>query len=347
MNNSTADYFIPLSNKLSLDYKVIVIAGKIRDKKSNLNEEVTVLQWPSKRPNSWRDFWFLWNLVRTYKPEMMISIFSFVNLFLIVGWIFRVKTRVAWIRTLSSQYQQKHYKVLRKSMIYRFATHIITNSEATKNDVHQFYKIPKAKITVLANSVNDHSQKYRNVKIDKENLLFVGRLHPSKGVDVLINAFSQVLRKFPERHLDIIGQGPILEDLVKLTEHLGISKHVTFIGEKSKDFVLEAYKKSYCTIVPSHSEAFGFTVIEAMSVGTCVIGANNTGIKEIIIHEETGLLFETGDSKALQRQIERVLVDESFRNKLALNGYQRFLDIYENSVAINRDVQFFNQLKYT
>ncbi|MDN3492413.1 glycosyltransferase family 4 protein [Winogradskyella bathintestinalis] len=343
MNNSTADYFITLSNKLSKDNKVVVLTSKIRKTNITLDESITILKWPTKRPTTWKGFWFLCKLVRDYKPDIMISMFSFVNLFLIVGWLYRIKIRVAWIRTLSSQYAQKKHKVYRKSVIYGLSTDIITNSVATKKDVSSFFYIPDRKITVLPNSVKDYSDSLQDIMTATESLLYVGRLHPSKGIDVLIQSFSQLLNHFPKLRLVIIGHGHILNDLVKLTESLGVSNRVSFLGEKDKETVLKAYKKSYCTIIPSHSEAFGFTVIEAMSVGTCVIGANNTGIKEIIIHEETGLLFETGNIDDLTLQLGRILNDKDFRNNLARNGYQRFFNKYENTYAINRDSEFFKR----
>jgi len=343
MNNSTADYFIALSNKLSEENRVVVITSKIRKTNIKLNEHITILKWPTKRPTTWKGFKFLYKTVHHYKPDMMISMFSFVNLFLIVGWLLRVKIRVAWIRTLSSQYEQKRYKVYRKSIIYSLSTDIITNSNATKNDVAHFFRIPERKITVLPNSVKDYSHSLQEIKMNTDSLLYVGRLHPSKGVDILLHSFSQLIESFPNLQLVIIGYGHILNDLVKLTESLGISSHVSFLGEKDKESVLKAYKMSYCTIIPSYSEAFGFTIIEGMSTGTCVIGANNTGIKEIIRHEETGLLFETGNSADLTLQLERILRDKNFRNRLANNGYQRFLNCYENTVAINRDIKFFKE----
>ncbi|MBO3099902.1 glycosyltransferase family 4 protein [Gelidibacter pelagius] len=344
MNTSTGDYFITLSNKLSEENVVVVIAGKIRETNIILKEDITVLKWPSERPNSWKDFWFLYKLIKTYKPDAMLSMFSFVNPFLIVGWFLRVNIRVAWIRTLSSQYTQKRYKVMRKSLIYSLATNIITNSNTTKKDVSNFFKIPKCKITVLPNSVKDYSDTLLEETTNKKNLLYVGRLHPSKGIDVLLRAFSTLLKRFPNFHLDIIGQGEILKELIALTESLDISKSVSFLGEHKKEMVLKAYKKSFCTIIPSRSEAFGFTVIEAMSVGTCVIGANNTGIKEIIKHEETGLLFETGNPNDLVQKLQIVILDVDYRNSLAQAGYQRFIECYENSVAINRDINFFKEL---
>ncbi len=344
MPTSTGDYFIALSNKLAETHKVYVVAGKIRDVKVKLNPEIIVLQWPSPRPTALKDFLFLIRLVRQYQPNLMISMFSFVNLFLIVGWLFRVKLRVAWIRTISSHYTYKKYKVLRKSFIYRLATNIITNSNATKQDVNSFFKIPLSKITVLPNSVIDYSTKLQGIDTNRKNLLYVGRLHPGKGVDVLIKAFSELTIRFPGFHLDIIGNGDILKALQNLANSLDVSDKVSFLGQKDKASVLRAYKKSYCTIIPSYSEAFGFTVIEAMSTGTCVIGANNTGIKEIIVPDETGLLFKTGNSEDLAYKLEKLMENLSYRNKLAQAGHSRFLELYENNYAIGRDANFFNSL---
>ncbi|MFD1014599.1 glycosyltransferase family 4 protein [Winogradskyella rapida] len=344
MNNSTSDYFITLSNKLAETNTVVVITSKVRKTQIVLNEDVVLLKWPSKRPTKWRDFWFLYGLVRKYKPELMISMFSSVNLFLIVGWIHRVEKRVSWIRTLSTQYSQNNFKVYRKSFIYGLATDIITNSLATKDDASTFFSIPETKITVLPNSVKDYSVVLDGINTCKNKLLYVGRLHPSKGVDILLHAFAQIAKEFPNVTLDIIGNGYILNDLKSLTIALEVSDKVTFLGEKNKEVVLRAYKQSYCTIVPSNSEAFGFTLIEAMSSGTCVIGANNTGIKEIIINGESGLLFETGNSVDLKTKLKQILLDENLRNDLAKSGYIRFLKYYENSIAINRDVDFFKNL---
>ncbi|WP_179315815.1 glycosyltransferase family 4 protein [Winogradskyella undariae] len=345
MPTSTGDYFIALSNKLSEKNKVIVLAGKIRDTEIELNKNIIVLKWPCERPSSWKDFLFLYKLLREYKPDMMISMFSFVNPFLIMGWLFRIKKRIAWIRTLSSQFElgQKKYKILRKSIIYSLATDIITNSHTTKQDANVFFKIPERKITILPNSVKDYGHLLKDIKTNRNVLLYVGRLHPSKGIDVLIQAFSKVVKKNPNLQLHIIGEGQILQELLSFTEKLKISDKVYFLGHKNKETVLKAYKMSYCTIIPSQSEAFGFTVIEAMSAGTCVIGANNTGIKEIIINNKTGLLFETGNSENLAMSLQKLLFDTSFRNNLAKAGYSRYLQFYEYAYAINRDVNFFNK----
>ncbi|GAA4267986.1 hypothetical protein GCM10022257_00870 [Hyunsoonleella aestuarii] len=344
MRNSTADYFISLGNELSKIGKVIIVTGKIRETNISLNPDIIVLKWPSKRPTKFKDFVFLLKIVKNYRPDMMISIFGMVSMFLIVGWLFRVKIRIAWIRTLSTQFSHKKIHILRKSIIYRFSTQIITNSTATKIDAANFYKIKKSKIKVLPNSVSDYSHLLLDIPRDNLKLVYVGRLHPEKGVDVLIRAVSILLNKNFNVHLDIIGIGNSLNMLTELTKTLQISKSVNFLGSKSKIDVLRAFKNSFCAIVPSYTEAFGYTVIEAMSAGSCVIGADNTGIKETIIDNETGLLFRTGDEIDLAIKLERVLTNVALRDNLAENGFKNFLESYENNYAIKRDFKFLKGL---
>jgi len=344
MSNSTADYFIALSNKLAEEGKVVVITSKIRKTNIALNNDIIILKWPSKRPTSWKDFLFLCKIVKLHKPHTMISMFSSVNLFIIVGWIFRVKVRIAWIRSLSTQFVQDKKYVYRKALIYRLATQIITNSIATKKDASSFYIIKEKKIKVLPNSVKDYNKTLEEVVVDRNKVVYVGRLHHTKGVDVLIKAISLLRNKSYDVSLDIIGGGGFYKKLLELTASLNLLENIRFLGSKTKLDVLKSYKSSYCAVVPSHSEAFGYTVIESMSVGTCVIGANNTGIKEIIVANKTGLLFETGNVNELAACLELILNDVKLRNSLAKSGYKRFQEFYENSYAINRDYQFIKTL---
>ena len=340
---SVSDYFTELSNKLSEVYSVIVISqgNYVPDK---LNNNINLFFWPSKRPTKFKDFIFLSKLIIKYKPFLIISLFGSVNINMICSFIFKVKYRVAWIRTLSTQFPQKPHLVLRKRIIYKLSNLIISNSKATAQDASKIYHIKPNKIKVLPNSVKDYIEYYSYVKKNKNKFIYVGRLHKSKGVDILVRAFKKVLEKNNDIKLYIIGNGPELRNLRNLSKHLDLKENqIIFLGTLKKTRVLKEMKSSYSTIVPSNSEAFGFTVIEAMSMKTCVIGANNTGIKEIINHNKTGLLFQTGNDEDLAVKINLVIKNNELRNKLALGGYEHFKSNYCVDVAVNRDFDFFDK----
>lgn len=342
-NTSVSDYFVDLAIKLSSTYTVVVFSDRQKPEHLILPESIEIKYWPSKRPTKFKDGYFLYSHIKKYKPELTISVFGSVNIFMVTGWICGVPNRIAWVRTLSTQFPQKKIHVLRKSFIYKLSTQLIANSEATKQDVVDNFYVESSKIAVLPNSVKNYNSSLADVAVVPNKIVYVGRLHPSKGVDVLIHAVSILLHKGLDVHLDIIGGGLFEEKLLEQVLQLGIKDHVFFLGGKTKREVLTAFKEAYCVVIPSHSEAFGFTVIEAMSVGTCVIGANNTGIKEIIVPNQTGLLFDTGNAIDLAAKLEDVFNSLELRNSLSQNGFQRFLNTYETNYAVDRDYLFFKK----
>lgn len=342
--SSVSDYFTELCNKFhSFGYKVIVLSDK-KGYETQLNENIIIKYWPSRRPTKFQDFLFITRLIFKQKPQLMISIFGAVNIFLIAGFLIGIKQRIPWIRTLSTQFYQKKHLIYRKSIIYKLSTRVICNSDATRIDATKTYKIPFNKVHVLQNSVKDYYENINNITKHYSTIIYAGRLHKSKGVDVLIKALRIIKSEGVLFKLNIIGQGPYEDILKNYTVDLELQDDITFLGFLSKPEVLQWFSSSGVAVVPSYSEAFGFTVIEAMSVKTCVIGANNTGIKEIIIHNETGLLFETGNAIDLAVHLKKVLTNQELCAKLAFQGYQRFKSNYEIQKAINRDFEFFNQL---
>lgn len=340
---SVSDYFVGLSNMLSQNYNIIVISdNKYKPKKLSKNIELHF--WPSKRPTHLIDFYFYLRLLFKKKPILTISIFGSVNVNIICSYLNGVRYRIAWKRSLSSQFKQKKYLVKRKYFVYRLSNLIITNSKSTALDAEKFHKINPRKLKVIPNSVLDNYNKFSNIIIDQNKILYVGRLHKTKGVDILINAFSIISEKHKQLKLVIVGSGPKKNCLVELCKKLNIRDQIIFAGKVSKNKVLEEMKSSYATVVPSYTEAFGFTVIEAMSMKTCVIGANNTGIKETIQNEKTGLLFKTGDSQDLAEKLISVTEDNTKRDKLAEEGYKHFKKYYSTESAVKRDADYFINL---
>lgn len=339
-NSSVTDYFLQLCNKFVKDFRVVVITDRIEPHPFFVNPEIIIYKWPSLRPTTFYDFLFAFKILRRHRPELTISLFGSVNVIITVGFILRVASRQVWIRTLSSQFPQLPYKVVRKSIIYRMATNIIANSEATKLDSITLFNLTAEKVKVIPNAVGDYFDKYLPFNKSRSKIVYAGRLHSSKGVDVLLNAFNLLSPRYPELTLDIYGAGSMHQKLKEIPNTAAQAK-VSFKGSVSKDKVLTAFAESVCVVIPSNTEAFGFTVIEAMSMKTCTIGANNTGIKEIIIDGESGMLFNTGDSDDLAKKIDIILLDEKLCNQLAAEGYRRFKENYDIGNAIDKAYEHF------
>ncbi len=112
---------------------------------------------------------------------------------------------------------------------------------------------------------------------DIRTLLFLGRLHPIKGVDVLLNAWAAVMDAFPGWQLSIVGtdkafgvQGGYLEHMKALAAQLQL-KRLEFVGALYGEAKWSAYREADLYVLPTHSENFGMTVAEALAAGTPAI----------------------------------------------------------------------------
>jgi len=338
-SSSLAEFFIGLTKKLSNRYKVIVITSRTPKFDPGFNQNVEVFIWPSKRPTHFKDAWFLYKKIKEYQPVMTISMFGSVNLMIVVSWIAKVPIRVAWIRTLSTQYANKKWLMERKRLIYKLSTHILVNSKATNLDTQKIYNILPEKITVLPNSIKRYNGDLLKELTKKRHITFAGRLHESKGLNTLLKAFKKCFQHHQDIHLNIIGEGPERINLMNLTKKLQLIEHVTFHSYQPIDKVMHFFKNAYMVVVPSITEAFGFVTIEAMSVKTPVIGSNTSGIGEIIRDKEDGLLFEPENVDDLYKNMNLLLADNAYAEKLGEQGFKRFLNSYEHENCLVRDVE--------
>lgn len=341
-NSSVAEFFVELANQLSTTHKVIIITHAVENNSLNLEKKIEVLKWPSPRPTRITDMFFLVKMIRKLRPTIMISNFAAVNLFLITGYFFNVSKRVAWYHTLYSQLEKNRILKFRKKIVYALATNIVANSEASKNDLVKNFKIRESKIFIINNALKRNNCINTGVP---EKIVFAGRLDAVKGVSTLILAMSGVVKQFPNLKLHIIGDdqsGNEAEKLKGLVIDLHLEKNVIFIGNKSRNVVLDEFSTAWFSIVPSHVEAFGYVVIESFSVGTPVLGSDTTGIAEIIRDEKDGFLFKVQNFSDLAAKMILLLKDHQLRTEMSLNCKKRFEENFELSGSVGRLIKILN-----
>lgn len=154
---------------------------------------------------------------------------------------------------------------------------------------------------------------------------YVGRIDLSsqwKGINVLMDAFSLILKKDSEIRLQIVGGGDGVDFYKKMAVSLNIQNNVDFRGVLTGVELERAYLDSSVVVLPSLSsaESFGMVLLEAMALGVPVIGSNIGGIKNLIEHNVDGLLVEPNNPSLLADSLEKVLTDESLRQVLKLNA---------------------------
>ncbi|MGH2670094.1 MAG: glycosyltransferase, partial [bacterium] len=151
----------------------------------------------------------------------------------------------------------------------------------------------------------------------------VGRLHPVKGLDVLLSALARApghIEDWPV-HLVIVGDGPLRATLDQEAHALGLSGRVHFVGWQIDPGPY--YRACDLVVCASRQETFGNTVLEAWAYGRAVLSTRTAGPLEIITHGEDGWLVAAEDPAALAQGLERLLKDIGARHDLGEAGRKR------------------------
>jgi D-inositol-3-phosphate glycosyltransferase len=164
-------------------------------------------------------------------------------------------------------------------------------------------------------------------------VLFVGRIEPLKGIDVLLKAMALVLREHEELRericLCIIGGDPDADcanmdremaRLHEMRERLGISDVVTFLGKREQQALPYHYSAAEVCVVPSHYESFGMVALEAMACGTPVIASRVGGLTFTVQDGRTGFLVPSDDPETLAEKLALLLSDEELRRRMGLRA---------------------------
>ena len=134
---------------------------------------------------------------------------------------------------------------------------------------------------------------------DPPQLLCLGRLSSEKGFDVALNAFGIILREFPEARLLIAGDGPARNELEQQAADLGIRRRVEFLGWVEPADVPALINTTTIVLMPSRQESLPLVALEAGLMARPIVATRIGGLPEVVAHEQTGLIVESGDPRAL------------------------------------------------
>jgi glycosyltransferase involved in cell wall biosynthesis len=173
------------------------------------------------------------------------------------------------------------------------AAHIFTISNASKEDIKNFYKISPEKITVTypaatikEKNPQDKSYQHLSIYLDlkKPYLIYIGTLQPRKNLIRLIQAFSQVKidEKYREHKLLIVGKkGWLFDEIFQKVKELNLENEVLFTGYVTEYEKEQLLKNAQLFILPSLYEGFGIPLLEAMKMGTPVLASHTSSLPEV------------------------------------------------------------------
>ncbi len=227
----------------------------------------------------------------------------------------RVPVRIANRREINPDKSAAEIALQRAA--YAAAHQVVANSHAAANRLRR-EGVPARKITVIANGLDGREFPPRPVRSRRQRIIVVANLRPEKGHDVLIDAAPEVLRRHPDVAFEFVGGGAARDALATRARDRGVLDRITFTGHCQN--VGEKLAVADVFVLPSRSEAFPNAVLEAMAAGLPVVASGVGGIRELIVHEQTGLLLPPDRPDALARQICRVLEDEALANRLGMSA---------------------------
>jgi glycosyltransferase involved in cell wall biosynthesis len=202
--------------------------------------------------------------------------------------------------------------------VFTSAEKVVVTTVEMKEKVEKNYSIRSEKIQVIPNYVCTDILVPRPQMRDERLVCFVGRLEPQKNSLALIEAIEGL-----NVRLLVIGQGGLRREMEMNVREKGID--VRFEESVRHELLGDYLNQAALFVLPSHYEGHPKTLIEAMSCGLPVIGADSPGIREVIRHRETGYLCGT-DPSSIRTAIQALLSDKSLREYLGRNARQYVLE---------------------
>jgi glycosyltransferase involved in cell wall biosynthesis len=169
-------------------------------------------------------------------------------------------------------------------------------------------------------------------------LLSLSRLHPSKGLDVLLTA----LQYMPECIAWLAGEGPARQDLENLAKKLGVIDRVRFLGRRSDHAAL--LRAADVCVLPSRHETTGSIIPLTWAAGTLLAACASSGVAALVENDVTGLLVPVDDARALVGALRRALDDEYLRRRLVSQGYAAYIKEYTREAVTRRWMQLYKSM---
>lgn len=241
-----------------------------------------------------------------------------------------------------------------RALINKFNTRFFAVSNAVNKQYTAFYPSHAHKFEVLYNGgkLNPFNKEESRTKLGFSNdtlyICCIAFASKTKGVDILIDAVNELKHKAIDRpfRLCLIGLmegADVTNQLLERIKKYGLQDKVINFGIINN--VPEVLPAMDIFVQPSRSESLSNSIIEAGFAGVPAIGSNVGGIPEVIVNNETGMLFPVGDFKELASKLEMLLTDDSLRQEMGDKSRQHKIDNFLMSDKINTLINYYISAK--
>lgn len=294
-------------------------------------------------------------LIPDLMPFLLRSDFDLINsheFFAPCSFYSAIASKVKKTSLVVTQHNDQLFKSSSKNLLYfanartvgwsslRQAKKIIALTRAIRSHLLLF-GVPSEKICVIPNAIDTETFAPGKQNLLKEKwginspvVLYVGRFAEVKGINYLLKAFPRVLGAVPEAKLILIGGGPLDKELREYEKKL--HGHVFCMPFVPNDIMPYFYAGCDVVVLPSIEERFGNVTLEAMACGKPVVGSCIGGMLDTIVHNETGLHIQPGNSVQISDSLIRILKNDSLRDALGKNARKKALKDFSYDVVIKQ-----------
>jgi len=180
----------------------------------------------------------------------------------------------------------------------------------------------------------------------KRIVLFLGRINFKKGLDLLIPAFAKLTKQLPDIHLILAGpdNDGYLKEVNQWIAEQNISEHVSYVGMLLGEQKLAAFRDAELFVLPSYSENFGISVLEAMACHIPVIISNKVNLWSEVQTHQAGLIT-TCDVDDLSNNMKQLLASSELRNKVSKHAYELVKEKYSWSPVAHQLIHAYQDIR--
>jgi glycosyltransferase involved in cell wall biosynthesis len=184
-----------------------------------------------------------------------------------------------------------------------------------------FYGLTEEKVPMIYNGVDlgkcCPKEDYALAK--PAYLLHIGRFNAQKNHKGLLEAFSQIIKAYPDCCLNLIGDGELEGETLQYADSLGLREKINFLGNQTNVYTF--LQKADLFLLPSRFEGMPMTIIEAMGTGLPIVASQVGGVPDMLEDGNSGLLVSC-DPDAVAQAVLQLLQQECLREKLGKNALQ-------------------------
>lgn len=202
--------------------------------------------------------------------------------------------------------------------VWKTANRVIANSAGLKDLALRTDAF--AEIEVIPNGIDlTQFTPQTNKNSNEFEILAVGRAVKRKGFQYLITAIPNIISSVEKPfHVNIVGTGPYLQELIKMTKEMGVEKYVRFLGLVDHNEIHKVYQSADVFILPSLAEGMPNVILEAMASGLPIITTDTGGTKELI--NGNGINIPMRNSKAIADAINKLINNATLKNDMSLKS---------------------------